>query len=129
MAPESSILFPSDGELYPIASSRHTNASINDLLVKTDADCKRRCVFFPCSIDFTRTALIVKTRGNKYSVALMTPNQPHTRLTSLPSMSFIDFFSLLSSCVGTWFGVSFLSLGLLTAKPRAQTHKQRQSRQ
>jgi hypothetical protein len=85
-------------------------------------DCIRHCMFIPCNESFTKTNARVTLEGCATSdscdslIVYSLVNAEATMLTrAQPSMSFVDYFSFMTSSIGTWFGISFLSLnpGLL----------------
>ena len=51
-----------------------------------------------------------KSTDESLELTVQTSKQPSRVTRFSPLMSFVDFFSFLCSCFGTWFGVSFLSL-------------------
>lgn len=73
--------------------------------------CKKKCYFTSCQYDFTKTSTLLGIRSNiALGIAYVTPNDPDTHISAEPRMIFIDFFTYVCSCFGTWFGLSFLSL-------------------
>lgn len=80
--------------------------------------CEKKCTannFLVCrySFTFTRTTRDVHVNiWNKtgISVRLMTPFTADTQSHFVASMSFVEYFSFVTSCFGVWFGISFTSI-------------------
>ena len=110
-APTWSILHEREGQLYPITQVDMRNRSKRDTFTSADRDCNRACAFAPCDVTYTRTSTTPAMRQETIlGFALKSPPQPDTLMQFHATMSFIDYFSFVSSCFGTWFGISFLSL-------------------
>ena len=73
--------------------------------------CDASCHSMPCADEYTRTKTSFSRLGKMHlGFALMSPQEPDVETSVQPTMSFIEFFSFVCSCFGTWFGLSFLSL-------------------
>lgn len=76
-------------------------------------ECRKNCTsrFTPCimfhSVTYTE---VMKKSNESLELIVRTSKQPSKMTEAVRGMSFIDFFSFLCSCFGTWFGISFLSL-------------------
>ena len=87
------------------------NVTVKEHLDKSRNTCNGLCFSRTCELLLTRTYAAVSKIGDfSVAVRLMSPPDPETQVTAVHSMSFIDFFTFICSCFGTWFGISFLSL-------------------
>jgi hypothetical protein len=102
-----------DYKLNSLADAR--NETINEPLKRDSRSCSDICFSRnPCNFVFTRTeARVSKLGSSPLIVKSMAPPDPDVIATDIPRMTFIDFFSFIASCFGTWFGVSFLSFDRL----------------
>ena len=74
-------------------------------------DCDRKCRFKSCDGGFTVTHTRQREANSSgIGFSLTAPIDPRVDLTAQPTMFFVEFFSFLCSCFGTWFGISFLSI-------------------
>ena len=74
--------------------------------------CRRECDFTACESPFTKTRFQARLFKNfSLAIASMTPTEPDIHTVSQARMDFVEFFSFVCSCFGTWFGISFFSLG------------------
>lgn len=88
------------------------NETMHQFLREVEETCNSICFTGrACKISFTKTEASVEKSGN-HSLAIrsMTSPYPDIVVTASPAMSFIDFFTFISSCFGTWFGFCFLNL-------------------
>ena len=89
-----------------------------NIIEKAKADCNLKLDSNLCHQISSLTTPIA-SRGFNVSHIYMNirgPQYPARTDIAIPTMSFIDFFSLTSSCFGTWFGVSFMSVTVLFAR-------------
>lgn len=95
------------------------NRTVKYLLQVGHRICYKRCIGTPCELTFTRSSASV-SKISDVALALwsMTASNPDVRVTTVERISFIDFFTFVCSCFGTWFGVSFLSLDPFGRKGR-----------
>ena len=76
--------------------------------------CYKGCKFRPCQDGFTVTHVRQRLSSSpSISYTLTTPIDPLVDLSAQPAMFFVEFFSFVCSCFGTWFGISFLSINSL----------------
>ena len=78
-------------------------------------DCDARSNINSCK---SRHSVTSPTASRGYNVSRVyisvnSPQYPARSEVSVPTMSFIDFFSMASSCFGTWLGISFMSVTVL----------------
>ena len=79
--------------------------------VKSFSICHRRCRFTPCKFDYSKTAArAMKDTSQDLRFSLLTSTDSTITITAQVTMSFIEYFSFVCGCFGTWFGFSFLSL-------------------
>ena len=88
--------------------------------------CETLCDMNPCHRSYSATtATTYKAFDPEVVYIDVRMPQYSSRLTrATPTMSFIDFFSLIGGCFGTWYGVSFMSFIRLM-----ETVKKRRSRE
>lgn len=73
--------------------------------------CKKRCYFNPCYMIYTKTTfrtLLFKEFPLAFSA--MTPTEADIVTQAQVTMTFVEYFSFITGCFGTWFGLSFMSL-------------------
>lgn len=105
-------LLQEEYDLKPVATRDIQNDLRGPQIREAVNYCTKKCTFKPCSGSFTASRARVRSVNDpSIGFALVTPVAPVIRVTARPSMSFVDFFSFVSSCFGTWFGISFLSIG------------------
>lgn len=75
--------------------------------------CYKKCanlnVFCDTVFSTARTRVEI-TNDPGLKISLLTQRSPDTLSEAVPCMSFIEYFSFVTSCLSTWFGASFLSL-------------------
>ena len=75
------------------------------------ATCGRECRFTPCVSGYVKTTKrAMRDRSDDLRFSYLTSADPSVAIHAQATMTFIEYFSFLSGCFGTWFGVSFLSL-------------------
>lgn len=91
-----------------------TSDDIVTQLTNIHGRCKDKCAFTPCDWYISKTiATAVKDDADSaFGFTAMTANDPDIIVTAKPTMTVIDFLTFIGSCIGTWFGLSFLSLDL-----------------
>ena len=75
-----------------------------------DQKCERHCFFTPCELEYSITSITSSHDENGFIVGVLVPQFGRRTTTVYASMTFVEFFSFLTSGFGTWFGISFLSL-------------------
>lgn len=105
-------------DLKPVSYHLMQNKTFADSLDSLYKVCNKRCLFIPCHEFITQTSVRLSLeicphfnagvcKGlNIYSII---SKDALTKTEAKPSMSFVDYFSFITSCFGTWFGVSFIS--------------------
>jgi hypothetical protein len=94
-----------------ISNSDMVDKEVRDFVSKTDKTCHTRCFFRPCRVEYSKTAV-----GAYYDseiamgFTMRSPTEPEVMSISESVMSFVEYFSFVTACLGTWFGVSFLHL-------------------
>ena len=108
------------------------NPDILALVSKNDRECEKECFFTPCLQQYTKTTIDpVYFDGWVLGLGMRSPIDPDIETESVPVMKFVEMFCFLCSCLGTWFGVSFLSMdpfqyAMFQAKKR-RTKKSKQA--
>ena len=88
-----------------------TKERTRNFLLRSYDLCKQSCFFNPCKDTLTQTLVDGALDDNQqFAIGVMVPLQPDVITTYKPSMTFVEFFSFICGCFGTWFGLSFLSL-------------------
>lgn len=107
-------------EIYVEGSNDHlkplSTAELNDIQVeifKNSDDCHEICDITTCFSAHTSTITTSgwKELGKKsvMAVAYNSPIDPDIQITSMAKMEFIEFIVYVCSCIGIWFGLSFMS--------------------
>jgi hypothetical protein len=113
-------------KLRPLSTIDLRNETIRRFSDQSMAVCNSECNFDPCVNWITKTSFIQSFwHSTKFSISLNCPADPHTYTRAVPTMSFIEFFSFVAGCFGTWFGVSFLSLESLSLLGRKRIVKEK----
>jgi hypothetical protein len=74
-------------------------------------ECHDKCYFNPCLMLYTKTTIrTLVFKDFPLILASMTPTEADVKSESQATMSFVEYFSFICGCFGTWFGVSFFSL-------------------
>ena len=129
--PAPTILLESDltrvGHLTLSSVRDARNRTLRSLFARFERTCEVACQQVVCEQQLTRTYATPEFRSEKLvGLALLAPLDPDLVTTAQPRMSFIDFFSFLASCFGTWFGISFLSLDPASRSRRLRRRLRRQ---
>ena len=96
--------------------SNQTDHTTIKLASTFNEKCQSICYFIPCEDGLAKTTASV-SRVNEWqtvSYAFVSPSEPDIIVTTRPSMSFVDYFSFVAGCFGTWFGISFMSLNQMS---------------
>lgn len=73
--------------------------------------CRKKCFYTPCQDKFSSTtSRVMKDGGMDIKLSLLTSINPNIIIIAQATMVFIEYFSFVTGCFGTWFGWSFLSL-------------------
>lgn len=93
-----------------------TNTTMERVIAASEKECNRKCYFPPCST--VRVLTTTRVPGGVWEtrvrIAFLQPRGPDTSTFAVPVMTFIEFFSFIASCFGTWFGISFYSFKCVT---------------
>ena len=86
--------------------------------------CRRSCTFRPCADGFTVTQTASQLSSRPLiGISVLVPVDPAIAVFAHPTMTFVEFYSFLCSCFGTWFGVSFMSIVSCKLFRRKQKHR------
>lgn len=100
-----------------------------DVMDKIRDKCWTRCDFIPCVEQFSKTeSSLSEVAGVPMAITVTSPRDPDIIINASETMSFIDYFTYITSCFGTWFGLSFLSLNPFRS-PLLKKRRRRQRRQ
>jgi hypothetical protein len=98
-------------DLKPLTTKDLMNQTIKQQADKYLNECVHQCDFTPCLIEFSHTTVLPHLRPRiGFSVASVIAFLPDTHTRAQAKMSFIDYFSFICTCIGAWFGISFLTL-------------------
>ena len=87
------------------------NDTIRQEVRRMYEDCWRSCFFVACHSTFTKTTFrTILFKDFPFAFSAMTPTEADIVTTAQATMSFVEYFSFVSGCVSTWFGLHFLSL-------------------
>ena len=102
------------------------NRTLGPAIMSVYKACEKMFDIRICDDEFTVTQPIVSLdQFAPFGFALLTPTTPDLIITTQPTMLFVEYFCLICSCFGTWFGVSFLSIDSFNRRP-GTNKKQRQ---
>lgn len=109
----------------------YTHISLMDIvnnsteLDKFELTCRQRCSFDDCfeMLSLTKVSVEPDSRGLQFAVLI--PQEPFVTVVYLPKIEFSELIVYVLSCVGTWFGISILSLNpvklIVNCKNKAKT--------
>ena len=74
--------------------------------------CSSQCDWPPCrsTVWVTKHSSYRATGATANGISVTTPNDADMVITVVADMTFVEYFSFVTGCIGCWFGVSFLSL-------------------
>ena len=74
--------------------------------------CQKVCHRAECNSLFFTTSILKEERSSYdlFAVLVQAPITPRVKVTRTPSSTMTDFLVYITSCVGTWFGISAMSL-------------------
>ena len=103
-------LLSSRYKLRPLSDTDLANQDFRDIINEMWYKCQVKCISTPCHDVSTRTSVKTFLQPDvNFSITVLTPTDSDRYITFRPTMSFIDFFSFVCSCFGTWFGLSFFT--------------------
>ena len=98
-------------KLKPLSTADVMDPTKGPVIEKIHEDCDAGCRFKSCKGGFTVTHTRQRqAEESAIGFSLTAPINPRIDLTAQPTMFFVEFFSFLCSCFGTWFGISFMSI-------------------
>lgn len=99
-------------KVKPLSAIDLSDSKIKNMTDKYIKECKERCDSIPCSVDFSETSVRIALKEElAFQISSVMPSQHDKVIIAQPQMFFVEFFSFICGCFGTWFGLSFLSLG------------------
>lgn len=106
--------------------TNETNQPMFDQLNQLHASCLKRCSFTSCHLRLgkTYTSAVKENIRTSFGFAAMTASEPDINVKANAFMSFIDYLTFIGSCIGTWFGLSFLSLDVPALLQRVRRRRQ-----
>ena len=78
------------------------------ILNRLELDCRSQCSQLDCHSTFTITSGFTEV-DVKMRLLVYSPNSPDLLLQEEEAFRFLDFLIFVSSCVGSWLGLSFIS--------------------
>jgi hypothetical protein len=97
--------------VHRFSSIDEQNETLQNITEEIGKMCNKKCFFLPCEYGFSGTKISFFHRPNiTFGVSLVTSTDPATVTTTKPEWLFIDYFTYVTSCLGTWFGISLLSI-------------------
>jgi hypothetical protein len=105
------IIIPEPIDYKIIGQADLKNKEIEAFVSKHDEECHRKCFFNPCITSYTKTSVSAAFDPEvTLAFTMRSPTEPDLLSKSEAVMTFVEYFSLMCSCLSTWFGVCFLSL-------------------
>ena len=90
------------------------NEQEEDAYIRSSSVCNKTCDFSPCYKRYSITSSTATNTDNFYVlIKVRTPQYSSNSNIVIPTMSFTDYFCFASSCIGTWFGISFMSVSVI----------------
>ena len=87
------------------------NTSLLQMASKAYYKCVKTCSFVSCHQGYSKTtSRVMKDSNTDLRYSLLTSVDSEMIIIAQATMTFIEYFSFVSGCFGTWFGLSFLSL-------------------
>ena len=88
------------------------NETMKKFVKQTEDYCERRCSYKPCfqSVTFTDNKEFYLFSIKTVMFAVMSEGSPKYEITSIPSMTIIEFIQFLCNPIGIWLGFSIISL-------------------
>lgn len=105
-----------------ISKKNNTNA-LNAL----EERCRKTCNRNECTSLFFTTSILKEERGdyNLFAVLVQAPITPRIKIVRHPSSQLTDFLVYVTSCFGTWFGISVMSLNPFPLLQQEQKQKKK----
>ena len=96
--------------LKTISTAELEDPAIASQIRQVYQGCKRKCYFIPCYMIYTKTTFrTILFREFPLAFSAMTPTEADIVTEAKETMSFVEYFSFITGCFGTWFGLSFMS--------------------
>ena len=117
MTPPSEFTSDPDLELRHFGHLDYENQTLVSLIQNQTNACSLSCVRDMCEDTISVTRVDPRPylyENGSFTLASMCAKSPAVFIIFEPSMTLVDFFIYVSSCLGIWFGVSIRSLAFLT---------------
>ena len=101
--------------LIPVTASDLQDEKRKNIIANVTRECHAKTMFTLCYNSYTRTQVVPSFKNlQSIGLELLTPTQPAVSMTAQPVVTFVNFFSFVSTCFGTWLSLAFLpSVGRL----------------
>ena len=111
-------LLTKPSSLIHFSAEDYKDETIMNETIRINDECNKKCALTNCFYDYsiTTTNGYLDKKSNFLTFRLSTPTAPTTAVSALVQLSFIEFLIYLTSCFGTWFGISVLMMNPLTCK-------------
>jgi hypothetical protein len=103
-------------EMYPrdighIGRTIIANKNNSMALDALERRCEQKCYQEECDSLFFSTSILKEERGDYdlFSVLVQAPITPRIKVALIPLSQLTDFLVMVTSCIGTWFGISAMS--------------------
>lgn len=98
-------------DLQPVSWEDIDNQTFTRLLDQLEAGCDKKCIRMTCTDTFYTTTLQKEEKDEFASISLhvSAPKLAEITITNIETLTLTDFFVYVTSCFGTWFGLSVLS--------------------
>lgn len=99
----------------------YKNSTAENLLDQLEDQCKLKCFRMDCNNTYFMTKLIpslTSLERDGLSVVTTAPRSASYIITNSPSSSLTEYLVYVSSCLGIWFGFSFMDLNPFSLKGR-----------
>lgn len=108
-----SVVVSESRNLRHICSEDLENETIVSEIHRVERFCSSECKEPGCIKKFFKTVLQIEERGEHsevFTILVQTPRSPFIRITHIPKLDLTEYLVYISSCFGTWFGLSIISL-------------------
>lgn len=73
-------------------------------------ECNQNCSQDECEYQISKTSLLAQHDSNAIEMWFLVPAAPTTRIEHRPSFALNDYIIYVTSCLGTWLGISVIGL-------------------
>lgn len=99
-----------DYDLKQVSTTELEDPGFEEQIVQTYKECHEKCHLIPCTESYTKTTFrTLVFKNNSLVLSSMAPTEADVVTQAQARMTFVEFFSFVCGCFGTWFGVSFVS--------------------